>query len=373
MKRILSALLLALVGCTAEPIPEWDWNLPDHFPAPNVPEDNPMTQTKVELGRYLFYDTRLSVNNEMSCATCHEQSLAFTDGKAKSDGTTGDVTPRGSMSLANIAYSSRLTWANHLLDRLEDHALNPLFAEDPIEMGMSGLEDRLITLFSTDALYAEMFVDAFPDDDAPYSIANLTKALAAFQRNLLSYNTPFDDYMSGNPDALSDSAKRGLGLFLSERLECFHCHGGFNLSDSLTHEATPFDEVAFHNTGLYNIDGEGAYPHPNQGIYSLTGDPLDMGRFKAPTLRNITKTAPYMHDGSIETLREVIAHYAAGGRTISEGEHAGVGSENPYKSEFVPGFIISEEEITDLLSFLSTLTDETFLTNPAYSDPFQAK
>ncbi len=373
MKQIFIIIMFTLAGCTAETIPEWEWQLPDHFPTPNVPEDNPMSQVKVELGRYLFYDTRLSVNNEMSCATCHLQSLAFTDGKAKSDGTTGEITPRGSMSLVNIAYSSRLTWANHLLARLEDHALSPLFGEDPIEMGMSGLEDRITTLFATDPLYAQMFVDAFPDDDNPYSITNLTRALASFQRALISYDTPFDDYMSGDPDALSDSAKRGLGLFLSERLECFHCHGGFNFTDSISHESTPFDEVAFHNTGLYNVDGEGGYPHPNQGLYSLTGDPLDMGRFKAPTLRNITHTAPYMHDGSIETLREVIEHYAAGGRTIAEGENAGNGSENPYKSEFVAGFIISEEEIADLLTFLSTLTDDKFLTDPAYSDPFQSK
>ena len=373
MKRLLLAYSFLMAGCTSELIPEWEWNLPDHFPAPNVPEDNPMTQEKVDLGRFLFYDTRLSVNNEMACATCHKQELAFTDGKTKSEGTTGDITPRSSMSLANIAYSSRLTWANHLLDRLEDQALTPLFGEEPVEMGMSGLENRITTLFSTDTQYAQMFATAFPDDNDPYTVANMTKALASFERTILSHNTPFDDYMNGNPDALSDSAKRGLGLFLSERLECFHCHGGFNFSDSLTHESTPFDEVAFHNTGLYNIDGEGAYPQPNQGIYSLTGDPLDMGRFKAPTLRNITKTAPYMHDGSIETLREVIEHYAAGGRTITEGEHAGVGSENPYKSEFVPGFIISEEEIMDLLTFLETLTDEGFLTDPAYSDPFQAQ
>ena len=374
MKILITALMLVgLTACNPEPVAEWDWVLPDHFPVPNVPEDNPLTQAKVDLGRYLFYDTRLSVNNEMSCASCHKQELAFTDGKALSDGATGEVTPRGSMSLANVVYSSRLTWANHLLDRLEDQSLTPLFGEEPVEMGMAGLEDRLTTLFSTDPMYSQMFQDAFPDDDHPFSIGNLTKALASFERILLSFDTPFDEYMSGNTDALSDSAKRGLGLFLSERLECFHCHGGFNFSDSLSHQGTPFDEVAFHNTGLYNIDGEGAYPHPNQGLFSLTEDPLDMGRFKAPSLRNIGVTAPYMHDGSIETLREVVEHYAAGGRTITEGEHAGVGSDNPYKSEFVPGFIISDEEMADLLSFIETLTDEMFLTNPTFSDPFQAQ
>ena len=123
---------------------------------------------------------------------------------------------------------------------------------------------------------------------------------------------------------MSESALRGLDLFFNERFECFHCHGGFNFSDGVTHAGTVVEEVGFHNTGLYNIDGRGGYPEPNRGLFEHTEDRSDMGRFRAPTLRNITVTAPYMHDGSAATLDDVLDHYAAAGRTIDSGPHAGV-------------------------------------------------
>ena len=127
--------------------------------------------------------------------------------------------------------------------------------------------------------------------------------------------------------------------------------------------------MAFHNTGLYNLDANGAYPPNNIGVKEITSNPSDMGHFRAPTLRNIALTAPYMHDGSIASLSEVIDHYAAGGRTVSEGPYAGVGSENPLKSSFVQGFSLAAGEKEDLIAFLESLTDETFIHNPALSDP----
>ena len=139
----------------------------------------------------------------------------------------------------------------------------------------------------------------------------------------------------------------------------------------MKHKNLAFTEIAFHNTGLYNIDGNGNYPPPNTGINEITQEPDDMGRFKVPSLRNVALTAPYMHDGSVATLQEAIAHYQAGGRTISEGKWAGIGSQNPYKSGFIKGFEIAESEINDLIEFLNSLTDEEFITNPAYSDPNQ--
>lgn len=138
------------------------------------------------------------------------------------------------------------------------------------------------------------------------------------------------------------------------------------------HERNRFGEIAFHNTGLYNIDGKGGYPAPNRGVLEVSNQPGDMGRFKAPTLRNIAVTAPYMHDGSIATLSEVIDHYAAGGRTIASGPNAGDGSKNPYKSEFVTGFLLTPQEKLDLLAFLESLTDSSFLNDPALSDPWPA-
>jgi cytochrome c peroxidase len=202
------------------------------------------------------------------------------------------------------------------------------------------------------------------------SLSNLTKALAAFERTLISVNSPYDRYrFGGDSHAISKAAKRGEKLFNSERLECFHCHGGINFSDSVMHDRLAFVEIAFHNTGLYNIDGKGAYPPDNTGVYEITTKPSDMGRFKAPTLRNIALTAPYMHDGSIPTLEAVIDHYKAGGRTIHTGNFAGVGSKNPFKSEFISGFELTEAEKNDLIAFLKSLTDEIFIHNPAFSNP----
>lgn len=348
---------------------KYNWNLPEWTPKPLVPEDNPMTAEKVELGRHLFYEPRLSITGEYSCATCHQQSLAFTDGKKVAIGSTNEAHARNSMSLANVAYSPVLTWANPLMTSLENQALIPVFGEHPIEMGMVGKEQQIIQLLQNDPQYRAMFAKAFAEEK-PVNISNLTKALASFQRSLVSFKSPYDRYRyQRETDAISAAAKRGEKLFNSERMECFHCHGGINFSDSLKHENLAFTETAFHNTGLYNIDGKGSYPAQNVGIKEITHEKGDMGRFKAPTLRNIALTAPYMHDGSVATLREAIAHYQAGGRTIDAGEYAGVGSANPYKSGFIKGFKITESEIDDLIAFLKSLTDEEFITNPDYSDP----
>ena len=350
----------------------YDWNLPEWTPKPIVPADNPMTAEKVELGRHLFYEPRLSITGQYSCASCHKQSLAFTDGKPVAIGSTDEKHSRNSMTLANMAYNSVLTWANPLMTNLESQALIPMFGEHPVEMGMVGKERDLIDWMRQDARYQQMFRSAFTEDKKPVNVKNMTKALASFERSLVSFKSPYDRYRyMGEQDAISAAAKRGEKLFNSERTECFHCHGGINFSDSVKHENLAFTEVAFHNTGLYNIDGKGGYPVPNTGINEITQEPSDMGRFKVPTLRNIALTAPYMHDGSVATLRDAIAHYQAGGRTISGGEFAGIGSQNPYKSGFIKGFEITESEINDLIAFLQSLTDEEFTTNPKYSNPHQ--
>ncbi len=353
---------------------DYEWDLPAWAPRPVVPVDNPMSVLKVELGRHLFYEPRLSITGDLSCGSCHQQSLALTDGRARSEGATGEQHPRSAMSLTNVAYAPVLTWGNPLQTRLETQALVPLFGEHPVEMGMAGQEDQILELLKADPWYREIVPAAFPEAEDPYSIRSLTQAIAAFQRTLISFRSPYDRYRyQGEEQAISASAKRGEALFHSERLECFHCHGGLNFSDSIMHERLAFREIAFHNTGLYNIGGQGAYPYPNTGVHEITQNPEDMGRFKAPTLRNIAVTAPYMHDGSIATLEEVIDHYAAGGRTISTGPHAGVGSANPLKSTFVSGFELTDQERQDLLAFLNSLTDQEFLTDPRFSDPHQTR
>lgn len=369
-----AAFLLSWLAASASQAQTFEWNLPLGFPLPKVPQNNPMSAEKVALGRRLFYDQRLSGNETFSCASCHEQARAFSDGRPVAVGSTGEMHPRNSMSLANVAYASTLAWANPLLRRLEDQIPIPMFGETPVELGLAGLEEELIARLSADRRYRELFAAAFPSESTPINQANIIRAIASFVRTLLSGNAPYDRYAFGLDDnAISPSAVRGAELFFSERFECFHCHDFFNFSSSLDYEGNTFETITFFNNGLYNINGTGNYPPNNHGLLEFTGRRTDMGHFKAPTLRNIAVTAPYMHDGSIATLEEVLDHYAAGGRTITEGPYAGVGSENPFKSMFMLGFNMSEQERTDVVNFLESLTDEEFLTNPDLSDPFPSE
>lgn len=363
---------MGLVSSCEPAAPAWDWGLPPGIPTPRVPADNPMNAAKVELGRRLFYDVRLSGNRTQSCASCHAQETAFTDAMPVSIGSTGDMTPRGSMSLTNVAYNPVQTWANPALVALEDQAMVPIFGEHPVELGLANMEDELVSRLRAEPLYPDLFAEAFPAEADPITIPNAIRAIAAFERTLLSFDSPYDRYFyRGERTALSESALRGLDLFNSERLECFHCHGGFNFTDGVMHGGTTIAEVQFHNTGLYNIDGRGGYPAPNRGLYESSGEPRDMGRFRAPTLRNITETAPYMHDGTVLDLDEVLDHYAAGGRTIETGPNAGIGSESPLKNLFLHGFTLTTEERADVMALLSSLRDETFLTDPRFSDPWR--
>ncbi len=373
---VVAGLLLAMLTPVAwgQPQPRaFQWNLPGGFPRPRVPQDNPMSWEKVELGRLLFYDTRLSGNGTQACASCHRQEVAFTDALTVGIGSTGEPHPRNSMSLTNVAYSSTLAWANPLLLSLEQQAVVPMFGEFPVELGLAGMEDELLARLRADARYQLLFAEAFSAEGDPVSLSSIVRAIGAFQRTLISGNAPVDRYRLGLDDnAISGSAIRGIDLFFGERFECFHCHGGFNFSDSVMHDGNPFIESAFHNDQLYNIDGEGAYPPNNTGVHEITNDPNDMGRFKAPTLRNIELTAPYMHDGSIATIEEVIDHYAAGGRKITGGPFAGDGSKVPehLKSGFIRGFDASTRDKEDIIAFLRSMTDFEFITNKKHSDPF---
>jgi cytochrome c peroxidase len=280
------------------------------------------------------------------------------------------------MSLTNVAYNATFAWANPLLLTLEKQALLPMFGDTPVELGLGGMpQSELLDRFSSDPRYQRLFAEAYPDDADPFTLDNLVKALTSFVRTLISGNSPYDRYINGLDDnAISLSAYNGGRLFFTERLECFHCHGGYNFVDSETHDGKLTPEIQFHNNGLYNIDGRGAYPPNNTGIYAFTQAPADMGSFKAPTLRNIELTAPYMHDGSIATLEGVlIDHYGRGGRLITDGPYAGDGSTNPFKSGFIRGFTLTDQEKEDVLNFLKSLTDTDFITNPHFSDPFAGK
>ncbi|MCW8092795.1 MbnH family di-heme enzyme [Alteromonas sp. ASW11-130] len=330
--------------------------LPDTIPPPAVPAENPITLEKVTLGRMLFYDTGLSVNRSQSCATCHQQQFAFAEPTQHATGATGEVVPRNSMALVNVGYNSAFTWAHNGFTHIEEQLLIPLFNESPVELGVTGNEKEILKRF-TSAEYQALFKSAFATEQPSFDL--IVKALASFVRSLTSFNSPFDQYAyEGDDTALTKRQIEGMNLFFSERTECFHCHGGVNFSQSSTHAAQSLVLQPFHNTGLYNEDGKGAYPERDQGLLRITFNQKDMGKFRAPTLRNIAASAPYMHDGSIATLEEVIEFYAQGGR--------GKGKSNPYKSPFVKGFNINEDEKAALKAFLESLTDHAFLTNPKH-------
>jgi cytochrome c peroxidase len=357
-------LLMALACAAGWTVPleaqSYVWSLPKGFPRPHVPADNPMTAAKVELGRHLFYDNRMSVNGRSSCATCHKQELAFTDGKPVSAGTTGEQHPRGAMSLVNVAYNAVLTWSNPEMKELERQALAPMFGEHPIELGLREGDSFLETLRS-DPKYRELFDRAFPEPGERFTMANVTKAIASFERSIISARSPWDRYHYGGDDsAVSDGAKRGEVLFFNQHLSCFRCHGGFNFSGATVSEGRAVRDPEFHNTGLYSVPGGLGYPAPNLGIFEFTKDPKDAGKFKAPTLRNIAITAPYMHDGSIATLAEVLDHYAAGGRA----------HDNPNKDPLIGGFQLSAQERGDLIEFLKSLTDEEVLRDRRFANPW---
>lgn len=357
---------LLLVSCNQHQ-PVYEWKLPKDFPLPQVPSDNPMTEAKVVLGRHLFYEKGLSGNGKQSCASCHQQDRAFAEMIPTSIGSTGEHHFRNSQALVNVAYNKNFTWAHSGLSHLEQQIMLPLFGESPLEMGATGNEAIILKRLESPKYHA-LFEQAFDTQKASFDL--IVKALASFVRSLISFDSRFDRYAyQMQDDALTEQEIRGMDLFFSERLECHHCHGGFNFTQSTTHEKQVLDRHAFHNTGLYNVDGKGAYPNKDHGLKSVTNDVYDMGKFRAPTLRNIALTAPYMHDGSIATLEEVIDFYAAAGRNIDEGPWAGDGRLNPFKSQFIKGFTLSEQEKSDLMAFLHTLTDENFIKNKAFSNP----
>ncbi len=347
--------------------------LPDGIPPPAIPPENPLTAEKIELGRRLFYDPRLSANQTQSCASCHDQARAFADGERTPTGSTGTVLVRNSMGLANVGWFSTLTWASDGLLTLEQQIQVPLRSDNPVELGITdGVRDEVIARFEADPTYARLFADAFPESGSGVTINKIVFALASFCRSLVSVDAPYDRYLAGDQTALTQQQRRGLALFNGERFECFHCHGGVFFTTAYRDARTPEGSVRypFFNNGLYNVDGEGGYPPHDQGLFELTSDPDDRGLFRPPSLRNVALTAPYMHDGSIATLREVVEHYAAGGRVIEDGPFAGDGRLSPLRSGLVRAFPAEPDEIDALVAFLESLTDDRFVTEPAHSDPF---
>jgi len=349
----------------------YNWRLPPGFRPPPVPADNPMNEAKVELGRRLFYDQRISINGKGSCATCHLQKYGFTDKNPVGVGVTGEKHVRRPMSLANVGYFAVLNWANPTVRGLEQQARTPLFGQHPVELGLPEGGRPFLRIVAADVVYAKMFREAFPEVSVPYNLDHVIKAIAAFERTLISGRSPYDRYIrQGESNAISESAKRGEALFFHRPLTCFRCHGGFTLGGSTVFQSHPTPKPEYFNTGLYNLSGKFSFPPDNLGLYEYSHEPEDVGKFNPPSLRNVALRSPYMHDGSIATLDGVLDHYAAGGRTISTGPLAGDGSKNPNKSNQVSGFALTAQQRHDLIAFLEALTDDDFIRNERFSDPW---
>jgi cytochrome c peroxidase len=314
-----------------------------------------MSDAKVVLGKRLFFDTRLSSTGRYACSSCHRPELAFTDGKAHAIGATGESVRRAAMSLTNVAYNPAFTWANSQVRSLESQMRQPLFNEHPVEMGLKAGGASAPDALSRDSSYQAQFAAAFPGSSSALSMDHIIKAIAAFERTLISGRSPFDRYVfDDDRAAMSEAAKRGMELFYSPRAGCGQCHSGLNFSGPLIYEGHIAEAAPFANTGLYDSDGRGAYPPADRGLIEVTHRAADMGKFRVPTLRNVALTAPYMHDGSLPSLEAVLDHYVRGGH------------KSPRQDSRVRAFALSALERADLLAFLGSLTDAEFVQNPQF-------
>jgi cytochrome c peroxidase len=308
----------ALGVATSKP---FEWHLPRGFPTPAVPADNPMSVPKVALGRRLFFEPRLSVTGKYSCASCHEPARAYSDGRARAIGATGQTLANSAMSLTNVVYNISFGWSKPQVQSLEAQMLEPLLNEHPVELGAAGRRAEVADFLAQDPTYRAAFAASFPEETAPVSFENLVKAIASFERTLIFGNSPFDRYVfGGDHTAVSAEAKRGMQLFYSPRAGCGSCHSGFNFAGNWR-------------------DAQGVTGQPGFATNGTTDQPI-----RVPTLRNIALTAPYMHDGRFATLDAVLDHYA----------HIAT---LPNSDARLRTFNLSTAERADLIAFLSTLTD----------------
>lgn len=325
--------LLLAGACAKEPPPvdpeAYVLAIPAGFPAPEIPADNALTVSRIQLGKRLFYDPLLSRDSSLSCATCHKQSLAFADHLSTTPGIEGRPGTRNAPSLANVAYQKHLLREGGV-PTLEMQVFVPIQEHNEFDFNILQVAKRMNRMPE----YVELAQRAYGRAPDPFVI---TRAIAAFERTLLSGDSPFDRWMyQGNTAALPASAQRGFVLFNSERLGCNPCHEGFL-----------FTTQEFANNGLYT-------QYPDSGRLRLTGLESDRALFKIPSLRQVALTAPYMHDGSLPSLDAVLDHYQSGGKN------------HPNKSALLRPFTLTAQERADVLAFLNSLSDVNFLQNPAF-------
>lgn len=316
---------------------------------------------KTALGRWLFFDNRLSYNQQKSCASCHDPKFCFSDGYRTSAGTDGFNVKHNAPSLINVVFLSNLTWADSSIHELAQQMRNPMFNEDPRELGIKGHESIVLNQIAADPYYQKAFKEVYPNQPSPIQLDNIINAIAAYETTLTSFNSKYDQYLKGEKKALNTHELAGMKLYQSDRLQCARCHDHPTLSQR--------QDLVYANTGLYNLAGN--YPLQDQGLFDYTGKNEDRGKFRIPSLKNVMLTAPYTHNGSVETISEMIDIYAAGGRTILDGPFKGDGTKHPNKSHLIKGFQLSSLEKQQLLAFLNALTDTSNLHLEHWKDPFK--
>ncbi|MBU3742531.1 MAG: hypothetical protein FGM24_09650 [Candidatus Kapabacteria bacterium] len=341
MKRLLPiclSLLTLAAACSVEPGEPVDHStVQSNLPPVPVPANDPLTEEKVELGRRLFYDTRLSVDGTVSCASCHRQEAAFADaGRQTSVGVRGQFGNRNSPMIVNSAYQPYFFWDGRA-QTLEEQALAAFLSKTEM-----AADTVAVAALLRSADYRDRWMAAF--GDTTVSMLMAMRAISAFERTLISANSPYDRYVRGDGTAMTASQKRGMSLFFSNRSMCSNCHGGPNFTDH-----------SFRNVGLFRH-------YFDRGRYSVTKDPDDEALFKTPTLRNIALTPPYMaggdsDDGELWTLEAVVEHYDKGGFKFHN------------QDDRVRKLSLTPEQKADLVAFMHALTDSTVLTNPRFAKP----
>ncbi|MFK7757800.1 MAG: cytochrome-c peroxidase [Flavobacteriales bacterium] len=301
--------------------------LPDHFPPVIFPEDNALTEKRIELGRRLFYDTRLSRDNSLSCASCHLQEASFTDQLNVSEGIEGRLSHRNAPTLGNVAYQSRL-FVEGGVPNLEIQVLSPIGDPNEFDHDVNIIEADL----KADPLLNSLSQTAYNRNIDMYVV---TRAIASFERTMITGNSKYDHFLLGQAQ-LTSHEELGRSLFFGSELNCSTCHDGHNFTDG-----------NYHNIGLYE-------EYEDEGRFRITNDESDKGKMKTPSLRNVELTAPYMHNGSIETLDQVLEHFISGGENHTN------------KSHLVVPLNLSAAEKSALLAFLKTLTDYEFINNPKF-------
>ena len=330
MERLALSLWVALTVSTLAGCADAEFRVPvpEGFPALPVPAGNSLSEARVELGRRLFYDKQLSRTKEIACGNCHLADNAFSDPRQFSVGVEGRTGTRNAPSIVNLAWNTSFFWDGGT-PTLEQQVIGPIINPLEMDMKMGDVTDRL----AQDPTYVEAFQDAYGTEPIPGS---LTKAIASFMRTIVSGDSRVDRYQHGDRSALDESEQRGMAIFSGERGECFHCHVGFNYTNN-----------AFRNDNLYAV-------YDDIGRAKITELEGDVGKFKVPTLRNVALTAPYMHDGSLATLEDVVEHYSTGGVL------------SPTSDPTIQPLNLTGQEKADLVAFLRALTDESLIANARY-------